>query len=172
MDIYFIIVLILLLFHIIWYSYKKNLVLKYRYKFFGLRDKLRNEIIEGNIKKNDWTFDYLDSTLSKIVCKLDSITLWNAIILYLKYRNDNGFQSLSNNLHKRIVKNKSIEEIYVEFGVLLIKYVYDRHIILTLTLKFLSNIFTTLASTKKKLKEAISELRETPETSTSLNYVR
>ena len=77
----FYIFIIAILFSTIWTGYRRIVLRKYKYKFYALRDELRDKVISGKIKKHNWVFSYLDSSISKSIVSLKYVNLWSAVLL-------------------------------------------------------------------------------------------
>jgi len=141
------------------------LSLKYRYKIYALRDKLRGVLIDDKINKNDWVFDYFDSSFSKLVNQLDMLTIYKAILLYLLNRNNKVVKTFSENLSSNLKRSNTLTEIYVEYGNILLDFFVEKHSTSAKILVSTVSTFGFLNRVKKGIKNYILDLRYLPETS-------
>lgn len=157
----------------------KTIVTKSRYRLFALRDKLREHVMEERIKKNNWVFDYIDSTLTKTCDDLDWLNIWRALVVLLTDRNDIKFERARDHLENELKKSKNIflREIHEEYADILLEYILEKHNFIfgcaRLFFKIVRNIpiiFRSLIKPinqiKKIVKHGVKELTESPETST------
>jgi hypothetical protein len=155
-------------------NFQKNIELEYRYKFFALRDKLRELAIEGKIKKQNWEFNYLDSSLCKTVNQLSNINLIDAFYIHLKHKNDPKKEKFKQHLNLILEKDKEFSKIYSQYGVLLVQYICRRHLVITMSIGVgLFSIITSIEYFNRiafRFKQLIKEMRETPENSTAHQY--
>ena len=132
-----------------------------RFKLYGLRDKLRQQAIDGVIEHKNWLFDYLDSTITKVAVKLPELSIYNLIGLYFIHKNDEKLQISFKNLQNELKKeeNKSFEETMNEFTEILACYFMSRHILLVRSFIWKNRL-------QQKIKKTIDFIRVLPETST------
>jgi len=157
------ILLLFVLFTISWIYYKQYLTLKYRYKFYELRDNFRNSVISGRIDKRDWTFDYLDNCMSKIINNLTVANLWSIILISLHHKNDKSLEAFKKHLNIGIVNNKEFQNFYNDFQRLIARYLIQKHILTFMVFVICSTpIFSSLMLMKNikiKVKDFIEYLR-------------
>lgn len=124
-----IIIVVLSLLVIGWTYYKKYLTLKYRYRFYALRDKVRFAGISEEFDVNSWEFSFLDNSIGSIIEKAEILNLWSSILL--NYRNRNNPESIA---FKRKVelsraKHPLFRELHDEYRMLLTDYIIKKHTI-------------------------------------------
>jgi hypothetical protein len=169
MTIYVIICLVLLVYWKVKNQYILRVTIKYQYKLYDLRDKLRDLAVANKIDKSSWRFKYLDGSISKTISELVSINLITTAILNTKYRKDKDFL-----FHEAIIMKGMGEDgyshfIYEEYGNLIIDYVYEKHFIVRRVLKwlffclFISDILAKGCT--EWFKKEIGNFRILPETS-------
>lgn len=157
-----------------------NKTLKCRYKLYALRDSLRYRVITGEIKSNYWVFEYLDSSITKTISKLDDVTAWHGVFLYLAHRKDPDFDRAKTYLDRELEKpeNRSLRRVHRRYCGVLSKYLMRRHPV-SLRLFFsqwITYIFVTqfLRQQLERLKmawaRAVEMFTEAPETSTLYEF--
>ena len=159
---------------LIWKEYKKYLIQKFKYRLFELRDKLRDNVIKGNINKNNWAFDYIDSSISKSINGLDGLNLWRAILLFSLHRKDERLNEFRANFNKQLEKNNNLSLIYTEYGQLITRYILSKHgLTFTISAMGLLPVIMSAFMIKQSINmanKAVKELRNFPETSTSNDF--
>lgn len=134
--------------------------LKYRFKFYALRDKLREQVIKEKINKNTWTFEYIDCTLSKIVNDLSNMSIYKIVLLNKIHKRDNRFISFKRHLTVALAKDNEIRLIYEEFGKLILMYFFDRHLSVILFSNTIYGLAKTTVKTFKITAKLTSKLKE------------
>ena len=109
----------------------KALALKYSYKFYALRDHLRESLIDEKIEGNNWAFDFLDSSFSRLVNQLETINIYKAVFWLLLYKNDDGVLACRENFNKSLDKNKELKKVYDVYSNFLLQFFKERHRVLT-----------------------------------------
>lgn len=105
------------------------LLIEIRFKFFALRDELRQGVIEGTLPENKW-FEYLDTSITKAIDLLPTITAWEAVALVLRYRNDPEVQRHQMTLITALSQeeNQKLAWIYGKFVGHIVELLLRRHI--------------------------------------------
>jgi hypothetical protein len=163
--------MILIIFTLSWSRYKIYHIRKTQLSLYKLRDKLRQKAYEGSIEKNQWMFDYLDSSISKTICNLPFINLWNVILLLQLHKNNkDNLHDFKHHLELAYKKNKEFKNLHQEFSQIILNHIIHSHIIIIalfiishLTIKWLKNI-------NKFLYKTIDGVTDLPENSTSEFY--
>lgn len=111
---------------------RENLVVKYRFRFYALRDKLRWLVAEDDQIARQWVFDYFDSSLSRATVILPDLSFWELIFLYNKHRNDESLTALRQQLEDQLSRPEHVKlkEIEVEYIGLLAAYFFERSVVL------------------------------------------
>jgi hypothetical protein len=99
-----------------------------RFNLFALRDELRSKLIKGEIPNNNW-FEYMDTTLTKSIDRLNSFTVWQAAVLAVHNEKDASVRKARQNLEEALEKpeNKEIAGIYNKYILCLAVFLYHRH---------------------------------------------
>lgn len=116
MSTLFLIFFLLTLWHYLYESFiAPNLRYALKYKFFALRDKLRNTKINGNINSKEESFSYeiLDNTLCNSIYSIRFIKISNYFLIHKELKEDEKYRKQFNNARKIIkdIKNKEIASI-------------------------------------------------------------
>jgi hypothetical protein len=149
----------------------KALSLEYRYKFYNLRDSLRNALIEEKIKNSDWTFDFLDHSFSKVVNQLEFITIYKVIYLTFRHKDDATTRELISKVHVSVDRNNELKRIFDAYGKLLLSFFKEKHKTLIAIATCCSGSIAVIKSFKIFLIDKILALRTLPETS-DYSYAR
>src|SRR5262249_44120274 len=72
-----------------------------RFNLFALRDELRNAAIEGQVQRNNW-FDYMDTTLTAAIERLDAFTFLGWLALAFRHREDTSLLQAQENLDRAL----------------------------------------------------------------------
>jgi superfamily I DNA/RNA helicase len=157
-------------------QYRIYLYRKYELKLYKLRDRLRDLAIEGEIDHNEWTFFYLDSSISKMTDRFKMLNIFHAMYLRNSHENDHQMLDFRRQLHKSLSKNKKLNEIYIEYQSVLSAYLLQKHVILFSvgSIAFYSYIRSKskIKSWQLNTKDSIQKLTIFPETSTSEDFIR
>lgn len=142
-------------------------VLKYSNCLYALRDELRERVIQGDINKNDWVFDYLDSSITKTITQLSKISFYTLLIIYLIRNRDPYFNKAQKHLERALKKpgKAPIKNIHDRYVKILDNYILDKHLISLTSLPF--SIWLT---TKGIYKNLTKQATEYPEFSTLYDY--
>jgi hypothetical protein len=158
---------------------RSALTLEYRYRLFALRDTLRTYAIEQPDLATNWVFMYLDSTITKLVSQLPSLSLWSTLALMLTYNHDVQFKRHRDHLEReyRKPKNQKFKQVEVELMATVGCYLGARHTGARVAFETLRacgrSVFfmrTLAVEINKKRKESLAVAIEAPETSTLRDY--
>jgi hypothetical protein len=153
---------------IVWVFIKKAkhefIALKYNYKIYSLRDKLRMAVIDGKIKKSNWVFNYLDRSMSKLISNLSTLTIYSAMLLLIMHKNDKRITEVSNNIRKEVEKNVYLKEIFDEYSSIILEYLKEKHCREVWAAKSFLKILHKTIKIQKTVIE-LSKLSTLPETS-------
>ncbi|OLD24785.1 MAG: hypothetical protein AUJ04_08700 [Acidobacteria bacterium 13_1_40CM_3_55_6] len=139
-----------------------------RFKLFALRDELREGIIDGAMPENKW-FEYLDTSITKMIDLLPTITVWEALALVLRYRNDPEVQQAQVTLFTAFgeEENQKLAGIYGKFVGHIIELLFRRHVGIRYGMTGIARTVVNARALKKKTAEIITVA---PETSTLTHY--
>jgi hypothetical protein len=139
-----------------------------RFELFRLRDELRMAAIDGQIEQSNW-FDYFDTTFTKMIDLLPSLTVWQIAFLMLHYRKDPEMMRKSEALMQFLNEdsNHFYRDLFERYAASVGRFLLDRHSVVKIAYKVLER----WATDPGKLREETSEIVATaPETSTFSNY--
>lgn len=141
-----------------------------RFKLFALRDELRDGVIDGSLPDNKW-FEYLDTTITKAIDLLPTITAWEALGLVLRYKNDSAVQHAQLMLIEALGKdeNKGLATIYAKFVMCIAEVLFRRHLGIRFSMTALIQVVGRARGLKKKVAEIVTVA---PETSTLNQYAQ
>jgi len=113
-------------------TYKAHIettILTYKYRFYALRDELRENVMNGNVKMSDWVFDYLDSSIAKTIGYLNEISLYKLAIIYLIHRHDPKLERAIKHLERELDKPKKavLKNIHKKFTNEVSEYLLRKH---------------------------------------------
>lgn len=158
---------------------RRILFLETEYKVYQLRDKLRHLVIVGKIAKENWVFQYLDSTLTKSAHRLGGVGLYVIITSIIVHRKDESLIRAKDHLFNELSKpeNSELADIYMETLVTYGRYLVEKHQIAILfikTLAFFPLITVNILVNKRDSAEENfgEEILIEPETSTLINYAQ
>lgn len=105
------------------------LLIEMRFKLFALRDELRRGVIEERMPDNNW-FEYLDTSITRAIDLLPTITIWEAVALIVRYRDDEDIRAAHYTLIKEFSTddNKPFAPVYANFVMCLTEILFRRHI--------------------------------------------
>jgi hypothetical protein len=171
--------IIFLALFLVYYALKHQRIIlnrKFELRLFHLRDKVREMAIAGEINKNDWTFNYYDSSISKMTSQIKMMNIWHAMYLAKTHKNDEKLKSFQEHLNQTFAKNANYKKIQQEYIGILREYMFEKHFF------FLSIVLQSLVTTMqsinllKQLKQnaanSVRKLSVLPETSTSDLYFK
>lgn len=143
------------------------LLLEKRFKLFALRDELRQGVIDGTMPNNKW-FDYLDTSLTKAIDLLPTITVWQTLALLVRYKDDEEIMGAHATLLEAFSEeeNRQLAPVYGKFVVYIAELLYRRHIGIRYGMTALVKVVRGARGFRKKAAEIITVA---PETST-FNY--
>lgn len=136
---------------------------RHQYRLYEIRDYLREAAMTGQVDPRDWVFQYLDSSIAKTIDQLSGISLWQSLGLWLVYGRDVRVAAASRNLALELSKEENglYRDVYTLYGATITTYLMDRHLLFRLLM---------LNVLRKSLQAAARVQRETPATSTLLDY--
>jgi len=104
-------------------------VTEHQYRFYALRDKLREFAIDGELDPKHWVFLYLDSSLAKAVDVLPMITAWWVAFAPSSYQKSEAFKRAQSALKDELSKpgNWAFAEVHSEYRDHLGDFILDRH---------------------------------------------
>ena len=146
------------------------LLLEMRFKLFALRDELRAGVIAETLPENKW-FEYLDTSITKAIDLLPTITAWETVALVLRYQNDPEVQHAQTTLLTALSEeeNEKLNEIYINFVLCIVEILFRRHVGIRYGMKGLAKI---VVSTRGFIKTAAKIITVAPETSTLTQYAQ
>lgn len=146
------------------------LLLNFRFRLFEIRDELRTSAITDEVEVNNW-FDYLDTTLTKAIDQLPHLTVWQALILFVHYKDDEDINEARNELMKALNQegNEKFAELYEEYMTTIGSFIFTRHRSMRLSFKAFAKVTNSLINLKSGIAKVLSAA---PETSTLLKHCR
>ena len=144
------------------------LLLEMRFRLFALRDELRLGVIEGTMPNNNW-FEYLDTSITKTIDLLPTITIWEAVCLVWRYKDREEIQSAQHALIQAFAEetNKPLAAIYTKFVVCIIEILVRRHVGIRYGMTGVAKVVVSARGLKEKAARIITVA---PETSTYYQY--
>jgi hypothetical protein len=141
-----------------------------RFKLFALRDELRDGVINGSLPENKW-FEYLDTTITKAIDLLPTITAWEALGLVMRYKDDSAVQHAHLTLMKAFGEhsNQGLANIYAKFVMCIAEFLFRRHVGIKFGMTALVQVLGRARGLKKKVAEMVAV---SPETSTLNQYAQ
>ncbi|HEX7723891.1 MAG TPA: hypothetical protein VF397_17140 [Pyrinomonadaceae bacterium] len=146
------------------------LLLEMRFKFFALRDELRDGVVTGTLPENKW-FEYLDTSITKAIDLLPTITAWETVALVLRYKNDPTVQHAQTTLLAALSEqeNQKLNEVYIKFVLCIVEVLFRRHVGIRYGMKGLAKV---VVSTRGFVRTAAKMITVAPETSTLTQYAQ
>ncbi len=141
-----------------------RLSIKYRYRIYALRDDLRLKAIEGRISPHSWVFDYLDSSFSKIIGQLGTLSIYKVGILAILHRRDKRLQEFRKKISTELKKNEEFRELYNQYGNLLFEFFVERHKTTKICFTSIISFFRAASKIRASLESLILASRDLPET--------
>jgi len=150
------------------------LVLQYKYRFFAIRDELRQYAIDNPEVAQNWVFQYLDSTIAKTIKALPRINIWYLLGLWLTHRKDSRIERARRALEREYIKtkNQKHKEIEEKCMNVLADFMLSRHrllLVVSVSAMILPAAITTVIREIKK--RSLELVVESPETSTLHQFV-
>lgn len=145
------------------------LALEYRYRFFALRDELREYAMENPETARNWVFQYLDSTIAKTIGTLSALSLWYVIGLWLTHKEDSRMDRARRALEREYTKtkNQKLKEIEEKCIDTLSEFMVSRHrplFVCSILVMILPGAIT--AGLQGLRRRSLELVVESPETST------
>lgn len=137
---------------------------KYRYRVYALRDKLRQKAIDGKISPHSWVFDYLDSSFSKIIGQLDTLSIYKVGVLAILHKKDKGMQRFRKKISAELRKNEELDSIYQDYGKLLFEFFVERHKTTRVCFASIIGFFRAASKIRAYLQNLVLASRDLPET--------
>src|SRR5436189_157663 len=93
------------------------IVLEHQFRFYALRDDLRESVVRGEIRKDNWVFQYLDSTIAKLISQLSTMSVWRVLSMMLFYHKSERTKVALEHLHREMQKpgNEPLKKIYIRY---------------------------------------------------------
>lgn len=152
-------------------AYRERLeikVLKFKYRLYSIRDELRELTMNGLVNKDDWVFDYLDSSIAKTISFLEEFSIYKLLILYMIYHNNESLATTKEMLIKEFEKpaKEHLFEVYKKYCRTLSEYTYDKHTEIRILMNLLFYSFQIKDFCTKNWDKLNEGATEYPETST------
>lgn len=152
------------------YSARKSRVdavlVKSRFRLFAARDRLRSLAIDEKIAHDKW-FDYFDTTLTKMIDLLPTLTVWQIILMIIHYRNDILSEKWHAELDGFLSQNEEYRAIFREYAHAVGDCLLGRHWVLAFGVMTVGKIAMNMSQVKR---DAAALVATAPETSTFLTY--
>jgi hypothetical protein len=165
LPVLFIATILLLMYNRIRIQRDKNVSLKYQYRLYALRDKLRMHVINGKIKKEYWLFNFFDNSICKMIGYLDGLTIYSAVFLILKHKNDECPAKMFEKVQKELSCNRYLSDLDKEYNNIISDYFSERHNILIPVVVFAFSTLNMLTKFKSEGKKKVVNIKLLPETS-------
>ena len=146
---------------------KRNIAISCSYRFYALRDKLRMIEIKNSIRyaKHRNVIETFDLSLSKIISQLDNLSLYKAIYLSNKHKEDIEYKKSVSALSLILKKEPELSDIYDEYGEILMRFFMENHSTSVSLIIRLIRSFSFLRKFTEYVKAKILNIRTLPETS-------
>ena len=141
-------------------SYHDRLITKTRFRIFALRDELRLKVIEGEIEQDKW-FDYMDTTLTKMIDLVPSLKLSKVLLIVIGYQNDPTIMKSASELSAFLETNPYYADLTHRYFNCVTGFLIKR----SLTGRIIEWFFT-----QEREDEAVKIMATAPETSTFGEY--
>jgi hypothetical protein len=144
------------------------LLLEMRFKLFAVRDELREGVINGVIPENKW-FEYLDTSITKAIDLLPTITAWEVLGLGWRYKNDPEILQAQVALFEALGKeeNEKLAETYGKFLGCIVELLFRRHVAIRYGM---TGIVLGVKRAQEFKKNSAQIITVAPETSTLIHY--
>ena len=144
------------------------LLIRVRFKLFALRDELREAVIDGTAPDNRW-FEYLDTTITKLIDHLPQITAWEALAFFISYRRNDSVLRAQEALFDAMCRdeNRKLQDIYSKLVLCIIELLFHRHIGITLLTSLTAHVVGSARTLRNRVAQTFTVA---PETSTLLEY--
>ena len=145
MSIIYCILVFLITFKVFNYFRVSNQTLRIKYELERLKDKLYWLSINGNIKKDDEMFIYLDNALSKSSKHIDRLNFW--VILYIMVSSKNvTVIRQQHEIEIGLSKSEELRNIFKEFSGISMNYLLSKSRFSLFIVLFCSFMFKLIAS--------------------------
>lgn len=145
--------------------------LKFKYRVFALRDRLRRIALMGDIEIDDQLFDYYDKSFSKAISKSYYLTLFHVSLLAVKYYNQKEIIELEEYLIEQTKKNKKLQEIHNDYLMALREYLISQHYIsIYLFILPVAKLAIGTHVVKKRFNQLLESILIFPETSPTKRF--
>lgn len=154
-------------------AYRRTTDIEFRMNLYRLRDKLRAHVISGEIKEDDWFFDFMDTSICKSIEKVTSMNLFSIVLLQLTNKNNENIARFSKQVDNKITHNQAARDIHIEYGNILVKHIFQKHYILRFVFKLLRRIFLSVKVIQDNYYNISEDVRQVaiyPQTTTMLRY--
>lgn len=151
----------------------KTTVMRHKYRLYALRDELRESAILKKCDPKNWLFQYLDTSLSKMISVLNDLTVWHAVGLALIHRRDPVVVSSAKRLEEELNRpeNALFREFHEQFAIELLKFSFHRHFVLRRSLNYLVKMVSARDRLRAVWRGIVRYQMQAPETSTLHNYL-
>lgn len=150
------------------------LVEKHRFRLYALRDELRELAMRGEASPGNWVFQYLDSSISKSIDVLPSISVWRVIPIVYQNRHDRRtslrFDQLLRELKKR--QNSPLARVYGRYLLEIGRFVSHRHDTILVVVNTVSRLLNATGWVHRGIKIIKNTLTSAPQTSTLPEFAR
>ncbi|MDA9563385.1 hypothetical protein N9R81_01775 [Flavobacteriales bacterium] len=173
MTIFFTISFFLLVILALWRKKHIDLAtVRYKNKLFTLRDKLRRYEIEGKLGGDDqWVFDYLDKSISKLIKQSYYITFFYIFISNVKHEENESLTAFGAKLGKAIDGNHALKNIVDTLVSDTLFFIRDQHTVTYLIVKVIANPIIGLNGLIRRMNGWVNNIIVLPETSMSGSYI-
>lgn len=150
-----------------------NVVQNSQYRLYKLRDDLRELAMRGEVKPENWVFQYLDSTIAKTISVLPELHLWRVAAMTIwSNRDKEASGQRTRQLHSELQKQKNSElrKMHEQYTSELAYFLIQRHSTLRFTATNLVRIRRVSLLKRKWATLFKAVLATSPETSTFPEY--
>ena len=151
---------------------KETIVLQHQFRLYALRDALREHVMQGKVRADNWVFQYLDSSIAKSISQLSTLSVWRVLSLMLFYPRNQRTKVALEQLAREMKKphNAPLASIYLHYIAELGFFLTKRHMVLRYSLRTLVELIRAQSWTREKYRQARTLLTAAPETSTLAEY--
>jgi len=151
---------------------QETIVLEHQFRLYALRDALREQVMQGSVKSDNWVFQYLDSSIAKLISQLSTVSFWRVLSMMLFYprnpRTKVGLEHLAREMKKP--HNAPLLKIYIHYMAELGFFLTKRHSVLRYALLSFGQLIRAQSWTREKYRQAKALLTAAPETSTLAEF--
>ena len=146
--------------------------LKFKYRVFALRDRLRRMVLMGDIDIDDQLFDYYDKSFSKAISKSYYLTLFHVSLLAVKYYNQKEIIEFEEYLNEQTGKNEKLRKIHNDYLLSLREYLVSQHYMsIYLFILPVAKLVIGTHLVKKKFNQLLEGILIFPETSHTKRFI-